>query len=354
MSANSMKFIVHFDIKASRKIFFCAALLASSCNSGEDDRFSGSGIFKLRQDAGTSDTKSKSDDATAGQPTTSIDNAAADGAAKKSDSTTVTDNKSDSTTIITINESGPEQSAPTQMATPQESAKTPATPKAPPTADPAKAADLMKKLCAEKPNIVFTQNLVFPSTNECLWNKNGNLDKKDGSLQARESQTLLVDMPEKAVVCSMDLDSKTSLFRYDDNMLITLEEFVLVSSNDLITAKLPKAGDTYFWRWDSVKGMPLDLSNPRRFCLAGTADGCQLPPTDQSGKVELKLSTQMLSSVAYLLSDRRQLSFAVIATGDDDEKDCKHTRFDMNVNIKYVVNPESNPSTTPTQQTAAP
>ena len=141
-------------------------------------------------------------------------------------------------------------------------------------------------------------------------------------------------MPENSVLCEIEISSETPSFRYDDYFFLLLNNRVLAGSTTGIVTRLEKDGDFYTWNWDRVKGLiDLDIDH-KEYCLKDSI--CDVPPTDTTGHLKFEPNDSQASEIALQVSrNSSQLDFSLVTTGDNDV-DCYHTGWDLNVKITYM------------------
>lgn len=184
---------------------------------------------------------------------------------------------------------------------------------------------------------MLATTIKFAARENCSWNQNGNLDRKQGFIQAFEKADQLVSMPANSVVCELDLNSApTAQLHYDDFLFFSVENHVIFGTNNEAAQKLAKKDEIFQWDFEKVKGQAINNFEAAAYCLAA-GQRCQLPPHDQRGPVSIDLTAEETAPIAFQIADgRTELKFTLAATGDNDDRDCYHTELDLNVNIKYL------------------
>lgn len=207
-----------------------------------------------------------------------------------------------------------------------------------PTTEAEKTAAIQKlrEACDQGTKKTLKQSILFPERRGCSWGQNGNLQKLDAHLQARETQTASLNLPEKAQLCGLELGSKATTIQYDDFMILTLNDYVLLSSNSKMMENLQTAGnDASIWDFERVKNKTVDFNSPH-YCLGSASSICEVPVTDTPGKFQLQIDPSSLESLADKIVGQRVLSFGLISTGDNDDVDCWHTEFSLDFTLTYV------------------
>ena len=165
----------------------------------------------------------------------------------------------------------------------------------------------------------------------------GNLHRKDRYLQAREWQTRQVELPENAVICGMEIVSKQDQIQYDDFLIFTIDDRILMLSNNELLRKMPKKDGVYHWDFDAIKGRKYGFDGDR-YCL-GNDSSCIFPGHDKQGSVNFSVGTSAIAAVSASLQGQTTYNFSAIATGDNDDEDCWHTDLELDVKIRYVLKP---------------
>lgn len=198
-------------------------------------------------------------------------------------------------------------------------------------------------LCQNFQTEQIDQDLFFPEREDCSWGTKhkrhadpyANLRKRNHYLQAREFQTHTLDIPKYAVLCELEVSSHTDdNIQYDDFLVFTLNDYILMLSNHFLLREMPVKNDFYFWDFAEIKGKYYEFHGDR-FCFDGYKS-CEFPGHDIPGPVDFFLDTSSLSPLASILEKEETLSLKVIATGDNDRYDCWHTDIYLNIKSQYV------------------
>jgi hypothetical protein len=185
----------------------------------------------------------------------------------------------------------------------------------------------------------LTQKIRFPETRNCRFGTAGNLPRKDGHLQAMEAQTTSITLPGKAQLCGVSVNSQISTIQYDDFMILTLNGYVLLSSNSQILEGLEGSADTaYKWDFNRIRGIPVDFDSPS-YCMGAGSSLCTVPVTDTPGQFHFQVDPTSLIHLADQVVENHTLNFALVATGDNDDRDCWHTELNLDFTLQYVEVP---------------
>lgn len=186
------------------------------------------------------------------------------------------------------------------------------------------------------------KEVTFENPNqECPWGQNGNLDVLDGYIRARTEQYQTVTIPSEATVCqikmsNMDLQD----FWYDDNLILTLNNYVLSSTTDF-SRHLQKTNGFPKYSWSRLINKPAqngyeDSTNEKQYCagkMAGLAK-CSFPQTDTHGNIALSFDEKVMQTILGMTTPKK-LELGVITTGDNDSTDCQHVPLKFLVEVEY-------------------
>jgi hypothetical protein len=201
------------------------------------------------------------------------------------------------------------------------------------------AADQFTALCNQGTKKTLTQKIRFPETSQCRFGSAGNLARRDAYLQAMEAQTTSITLPGKAQLCGVSVSSAVSTIQYDDFMILTLNGYVLLSSNSGILKGLEGSADTaYKWDFSRIRGVPVDFDSPS-YCMGADSSLCTVPVTDTPGQFQMKVDPTTLIHLADQVVENHTLNFALVATGDNDDRDCWHTELNLDFTLQYVEAP---------------
>jgi hypothetical protein len=209
--------------------------------------------------------------------------------------------------------------------------------------------------------------LMFPAkTKKCDFEKYGNLNRKDGVIRARRGEFVELPLQGMTRLCSMKFTAEKQLMKFDDEILITLNRKVVVSSQDFSVNSKDQAGDQVYptglsvdadgvvsYKWLSPNGLQNQEYHGNkltRYCLgldpnSPTFDQtCQIPKTDTNGTMSLSLPQDAFLKLAIkagLVFDKQlqqlpKATLGFITTGDNDDSDCQHLDFEMLVTVEYI------------------
>jgi hypothetical protein len=203
---------------------------------------------------------------------------------------------------------------------------------------PETIADNVEKLkatCGSGVKKTLKQSIHFPEVQKCSWGTNGNLGRRDTYVQAIEGQRATIELPINAQLCELGIGSVATTIQYDDFMLLTLNNQVLLTSNkELLVGMQEDQAAAYAWDFTKIRGKQIDF-DAAPYCL-GDASLCKIPVTDVKGAFQFSIDPSSLGKLAANSVDKKKLDFALYATGDNDDRDCWHTAFTLDFTLNYV------------------
>lgn len=197
--------------------------------------------------------------------------------------------------------------------------------------------------CQGEENELLESNIFFAERVDCSFANAptappvitpGNLPRVQGQLQARESQSQVVSLPDGAIICGMTITSRQDEIQYDDFLAIKLQNYLLMVSNDELLEFMPSTAGVYTWDFNAIKNKPYGFEGGR-YCLQDSR--CQFPGHDRAGEVAFAVGTNAVATMSAKIKGQSDLNFTVTATGDNDDEDCWHTDIDLDVAIEYVI-----------------
>lgn len=196
--------------------------------------------------------------------------------------------------------------------------------------------DALLAQCSTKTLKTITRQIMFPKNENCRWLQDGNLDRRNTYLQAAEAQSSSISLPLNTQLCSMAVGSQAGTLHYDDFIVLTLNGYILLSSNKaMLPNLLGSASTAYQWDFNRVKGKAADFDSPA-YCLGDGSSACQVPVTDIPGQFRFEINPNSLLHLADRVYDKQNLNFSLIATGDNDDRDCFHTDMTLEFTLQYV------------------
>lgn len=204
-----------------------------------------------------------------------------------------------------------------------------------PAANTAAAVENLKATCNAGVKKTMKKSIHFAEVQKCNWSTNGNLDRLDAHVQAIEGQKATIELPANAQLCELGISSVATTIQYDDFMLLTLNNQVLLSSNkELLQGMTADSTQAYAWDFSKVRGKAIDF-DAAPYCLGDTSL-CKIPVTDVQGAFQFSIDPSSLGKLAANSTNKKNLDFALYATGDNDDRDCWHTAFTLDFTLNYV------------------
>lgn len=215
-------------------------------------------------------------------------------------------------------------------------------------------------------------NLSFEEVLDCPWGIEDNVSgstAKNCTLGARSEIEKKILLPNDVNrFCELNFKFTNDKQRYDDEVVFTLQDYVLISSQDYSSTKIADESKRFVrdadglmkFDWTKLYLAPYykktacknSNMNIEHYCLgyvAGTPEyeaNCILPPTEKMGKMSINLPKQSiykLSSKIGMEFDKnildgqdKELSLKLITIGDNDYKDCGHKGADIVVKVQYI------------------
>lgn len=214
-------------------------------------------------------------------------------------------------------------------------------PTAPSPAEPVKVVDALA-LCGTAAMKTRKVKVLFPaSVQGCSWSQKDNLAAKDGKVRARIEQVADLGVELNQTFCGVSLSSPVQDIQFDDEMILTLNGRVLMSSFDYNDRFETVDGQAvYSWNKLADAFNPGPATPPKPYCLGAAAvDGnpnCTLPKTETSGKFELTIPMADAHKLSSLAKKHGKAELGLIVTGDNNAADCSHSDLTLDVAITYV------------------
>ncbi|MBC7659333.1 MAG: hypothetical protein H7249_06455 [Chitinophagaceae bacterium] len=193
----------------------------------------------------------------------------------------------------------------------------------------------LKAACTTGTKKTMKQSVRFAETQKCNWNVDGNLGRLDAHLQAIQGQKASIELPANAQLCELGIGSVATTIQYDDFMILTMNNQVLLSSNkELLLGMTEDQDAAYVWDFTKARGRAVNFDAPS-YCL-GNGSICNIPVTDTQGSFQFSIDPSVLGKMAANNASSTKLDFALYATGDNDDRDCWHTAFTLDFTLNYV------------------
>ncbi len=176
-------------------------------------------------------------------------------------------------------------------------------------------------------------NVSFAPTQDCKWSQDGNLGKKDTYIQARLEEVKDLSIPAGATLCDMEFAFQEQTFEYDDHVILTLNDKILMTTGADMLSLLDADGAGYTYNWEKLKGKRHDVGNTRIYCN-GSGSSCSLPQTDIAGKINLDFPKAVIQKI-ITIAPKSTNQIKLITTGDNDAGDCRHEAVSFQVKAIY-------------------
>lgn len=196
--------------------------------------------------------------------------------------------------------------------------------------DPPCPADV----CPTASTTIHVVDLAFEDPGDCPWGEGDNGGTRDGVYRARTEQVAPIELPAGAVLCGLSLEVPDQEVRFDDELIVTFADAVLVESfrPEGIFA-MPDGIPRY--RWTDLRGHHLG-ENEGSFCL-GDDDACALPDSEAVGRFALTLDGEVGHALGEHAIREGSTDVTVVTTGDNNRTgDCRHTPFTLRVTAEVV------------------
>lgn len=208
-----------------------------------------------------------------------------------------------------------------------------------PNTEPPKTVTEVLDLCKSGVKGSLEHLIAFPDPGKvCDWGVDGNGMPKNGEIMARREQLLPIQIvPGNAVLCSMAFEFPEQDMLYDDEIYLTVNNFMLMGSMDY-TTNLTKDGDFPVYDWTKIKGNPYNHNLYPKFC-AGMANGlssCVIPPTQTRGKMQLQFSDSLIAQLYLKSAAKPVYDFQWVTLGDNDGADCRHSGFTFKAKVTFA------------------
>lgn len=218
---------------------------------------------------------------------------------------------------------------------------------------------------------LLTQQVVvnFPAAIECSFNEEGqsaadinqygNGPRENARIRARIEQYQSVNLPSEGTICDIDFNFPEQVMEYDDEIFLTMNNYVLMSSTnystqsgslDYINGLIINPSGLMEYKWMGENGLYNLYYNQDvtpKYCLGVSPldplynDKCEIPATETFGQLKLDIpSTEIIkigvSSMANQNIPQSQIQFGFITTGDNDDGDCEHSAYSFDVTVTYL------------------
>lgn len=207
----------------------------------------------------------------------------------------------------------------------------------------------------------------FPAAIECNFNEVGTLPSEmnedlngpriNGSIMARARQDFEIEVSGSETLCDMDFNFPNQQMQYDDEIILLLNDYVIISSQDYSESEKHPSGlyvnewglQEYVWYapQNSLYNLHYGWNYTDRYCLGVSQDDpnydekCLIPKTETVGEMKLDISNEEIIKIGVLSLDptpnaNQYFNFSFVTTGDNDNGDCEHAAYSFDVELKYI------------------
>lgn len=181
-----------------------------------------------------------------------------------------------------------------------------------------------------------TVKISFLPQEECSWNTAGNLERRQGHLQATKSQSQMIDLDRDSILCSLAIKTQAGeSIHYDDFLFLTLDNFLLLSSNGSATNYLRMEDQVYRWDLGMLQGKPIHSFESSPYCISGST-ACSVTGHDQAGQIEFGINADSLAPIAFAVFEKPKVPIKLHITGDNDDGDCSHSGLNLVIEIMQL------------------
>lgn len=215
-----------------------------------------------------------------------------------------------------------------------------------PTAAPEPLANPtdLAALCATLPRKSRVVPVSFAeSQGKCPWSVGNNLPAKDGIVRARREESHSLETNEKEAICSIKVNSTQQQIKFDDELILTFNDVVLLSSYDY-SKRYPQEDGMPVYRWDGLKNAfnPGPATPFTPFCIGSPNDpkpACTVPKTETTGLFKLDVPADISAKLSTKALAEKRATIGLVVTGDDDSADCNHSEIKLDIELEYVELP---------------
>jgi hypothetical protein len=200
--------------------------------------------------------------------------------------------------------------------------------------------EAIQQLCSRDADqtILLSQTVVFPArTGSCRYGEPPNSVPLSGVLSSRVIDEKIVSLPPASIVCDVAVSSMATNITYEDRLFLLLDKYVLTTDIGLPDLAFDKIGELLVWDFAKIVDIPwLNTNVGPSYCLGG-AGACA------TGNVIGAIATSaQLAPLSFELLGKDSVKVSVVITGDDGFlTDCQHSEIPLNVEIKYLVDPNA-------------
>lgn len=175
----------------------------------------------------------------------------------------------------------------------------------------------------------------FPARRDCDFGGSGNLEPRNGFVQARSVAQQVVELPRGAQLCSVSLESEGAPVAFDDHVALLLEDVVLVTGGSGGSLDdYPFDDGLPRFDWSEVRGRPFaDRYTPYE-CLG--EGRCTVPRTEETGPLDVEIPALTMVNLVEALAIEERFDLRLVVFGDDDPGDCAFSTLSLELALRYV------------------
>ena len=215
-------------------------------------------------------------------------------------------------------------------------------------------------------------DINFEPVLDCQWGLNGNRSRKQSNncffnARAEVKKSFILPVEAKRI-CDLKFNFLNNNLKFDDEMMVTLNDIVLLSSQDFSSSKIDNPNfrlskdehGLVRYNWLNMFLAPYYKKNAcsqsnkyiEHYCLGYTYNSpeynlnCKMPPTEVSGPMSVNLPKESIFKLSSTLgfqfdSDfevgkNKTLNLALVSFGDNDRFDCSQNGAALKVKVKYI------------------
>jgi len=188
--------------------------------------------------------------------------------------------------------------------------------------------------CNSSPHLSTKVSVAFPGNGPvCPWGQGDNDSYTSGHHAARIEHLQSMSLPAGAIICDMSFNVPQTGMYYDDVLLLTFNDAILMAAMKVETI-FPNQGGLFLYDWAQLRGKPFEYA---LYCLGGTAT-CALPESQNQGTISLQIPEPLVHLLSKNALNEHKFDFAVIVTADNDpDKDCYYSAFTLEMDVEYVM-----------------
>lgn len=177
---------------------------------------------------------------------------------------------------------------------------------------------------------IFFQGNLYDRGVQC---KNGLRDAEGGRASDYKKWEQNIGFSSDEAICSFSIKASESVFRYDDGLLVTLNDNALFWGRFAPIANLTLSNGLRKFDWAKVKGEPLS-GDGSLGCIGGGA--CDVPKTETDGNVNFTVEDDMVKqSIKREISQNGDKLGIYIFGDDNDDIDCRHSGINFTIDYTY-------------------